>query len=159
MGHPSPSPTPHSLSLAEFVLRRNGVPLGDTESLKNMFSHAFGAGTFAGFWHYWNPIWGYALGKYVYAPLQSLAPSWLALLLTFIFSGGLHDLVIMAIRREPALIFIPWFFLLGVGVILGKAVNFDFSSYPWSVRAGINFSYLVTCFVLMQFTKQLVGFS
>ena len=58
------------LSLAQYVLRRNGVPLGAPHSLQNMLYRSFGAGTYAGFWQYWNPIWGYGLGKYVYAPLN-----------------------------------------------------------------------------------------
>ncbi len=52
--------------LVQYVYRRNGVPLGDSNSLRNMFIRSFGAGSFARFWQYWNPIFGYGLGKYVY---------------------------------------------------------------------------------------------
>ena len=146
------------LSLAQYILRRNGVPLGDPRSLRNMLYRSFGAGTFAGFWQYWNPIWGYGLGKYVYAPLQRGLPSWLALILTFVVSGGLHDLVIMALRRSVAFIFIPWFFLLGVGVVAGRALGMDFSNQAWNIRAGINLIYIITCFGVMMIAKYIFAF-
>jgi hypothetical protein len=56
------------LTLSEYVKHRNGLPLGASGSLQNMLIRSFGAGTFARFWQYWNPIWGYALGRYIYAP-------------------------------------------------------------------------------------------
>lgn len=94
----------------------------------------------------------------MYAPLQRGLPAWLALILTFVVSGGLHDLVIMALRRSLAFVFMPWFFLLGLGVVVGRAFNLDFSRYPWGVRAGINLSYLVVCLLTMLLAKRLVGF-
>lgn len=147
-----------SLTLAQYVLRRNGVPLGAPHSLKNMLHRSFGASTFAGFWQYWNPIWGYGLGKYVYAPLQQGLPAWLALILTFVVSGLLHDLVIMALRRSAAFIFTPWFFLLGVGVVVARSLGMDFSGRSWGVRAGVNLIYLMACFVAMLLAKQIFGF-
>lgn len=87
------------VTLAEYVEQRNGVPLGDSNSLQNMLRRSFGASSFAGFWQYWNPIWGYGLGKYVYSPLQRVLPMAIALITTFVISGALHDLVTMALRR------------------------------------------------------------
>jgi hypothetical protein len=104
------------LTLAEYVRRRNGVPLGDSRSLRNMFIRSFGAGSFGQFWQYWNPIWGYGLGRYVYAPLRRVLPPAVAFILTFAISGGLHDLATMAVSRSPALLFTPWFVLLGIGL-------------------------------------------
>jgi len=59
------------LTLAQYVRRRNGVPLGASGSLRNMFYRSLGAGSIAGFWRYWNPVFGYYLGRYIYAPLKS----------------------------------------------------------------------------------------
>jgi hypothetical protein len=157
-------PSPHlemsrqRLTLAQYVHRQNGVPLGAPRSLQNMLYRSFGAGTLAGFWQYWNPVWGYGLGKYVYSPFQRNLPSWLALILTFVVSGGLHDLVIMAIRQSAAFIFTPWFFLLGVGVVIGRTLGIDFSGQPWGIRAGINLTYLVACFGLMLLAKRILEF-
>jgi len=145
------------LTLSRYVYRRNGVPLGDSDSLKNMLYRSFGASSFAGFWQYWNPIFGYGLGKYVYAPLQRFLPSWGALIMTFVVSGGIHDLVTMAIRRSSAFLFVPWFFLLGVGVVLGRAVKMDSSKRPWLVRAVINFSYIILCLGITLVLRQFLG--
>lgn len=142
-----------NLTLAQYVHRRNGVPLGDPDSLRNMLHRSLGAGSFAGFWRYWNPIWGYGLGKYVYAPLRSVSTPAVALILTFAISGGIHDLAVMAVRRSGAFLFTPWFFLLGVGVVLGHALKIDFSNRPWGVRASINVTYLATCLAMVQVAR------
>ena len=65
--------------------------------------------------------------------------------LAFVVCGALHDLVIIAIRGSATFLFMPWFFLLGVGVVFGRAVGMDFSSRPWLVRGSENFIYLGAC--------------
>ena len=145
------------ITLAQYVHRRNGVPLGHPHSLRNMLHRSLGAGSFAEFWHYWNPIWGYGLGRYVYAPIQSVLPPAFALILTFAVSGGLHDLATAAVRRSGAFFFTPWFFVLGVGVVLGRALGFDFSSRPWWMRASINLSYLALCLALAWVARWLLA--
>jgi hypothetical protein len=104
-----------NLTLSQYVHRRNGVPLGDAKSLPNMLHRSFGAASFAAFWQYWNPIWGYGLGKYVYT---------------------------------------PWFFLLGMGAVLGRALEMDLAERPWRVRAIINLFYLVSGLVLTLIVKK-----
>lgn len=146
-----------SLTLAQYVERRNGVPLGDSKSLRNMLHRSFGAASFARFWQYWNPIWGYGLGKYVYSPLRRILPPAVALLATFVVSGGIHDLATMAIRRSGAFLFTPWFFLLGVGVVMGRAAGMDLSSRPWWVRAGVNLTYLVVGLAVTLIAKRVFG--
>lgn len=145
-----------NLTLAQYVHFRNGVPLGDAKSLRNMLHRSLGAASFADFWQYWNPIWGYGLGKYVYAPLRRVLPPIVAFIMTFIVSGGIHDLVTMAVGRSFAFLFIPWFFLLGVGAVLGRALGMDLSNRPWWVRASINLAYLVFCLALALALKHIV---
>ena len=147
------------LSLAQYVERRNGVPLGDSNSLQNMLRHSFGASSFAGFWQYWNPIWGYGLGKYVYSPLQRVLPIAIALIMTFVVSGALHDLVTMALRRSVTFFFTPWFFILGVGVVVGRAVKMDLSNYAWWIRASVNLIYLILGAILTIIAKRGLAFS
>ncbi|MGB7873050.1 MAG: hypothetical protein WBL25_01610, partial [Anaerolineales bacterium] len=144
-----------NLSLAQYVHLRNGVPLGDAKSLPNMLYRSLGATSFAAFWQYWNPIWGYGLGKYVYAPLRQVLPSVAAYLITFVVSGGIHDLATMAIRRSFAFLFTPWFFVLGVGAVLGRALSMDLSNRPWWIRASVNHIYLVSSLVVVLFIKQM----
>ena len=94
-----------TLTLAAYVKYRNGVPLGASGSLQNMLVRSLGAGTFAKFWQYWNPIWGYALGRYVYAPLNRFLPASVSLILTFTISGVIHDVATMLVRGAPAFSF------------------------------------------------------
>jgi hypothetical protein len=151
----SAPPQWQGLTLAPYVHRRNGVPLGDSSSLRNMLIRSFGVGTFGRFWQYWNPIFGYGLGKYVYSRLPRFLLPALALIMTFVVSGGIHDLVTMAVRRSGAFLFTPWFFLLGAGVVGGRGLKMDFSERRWSVRAGINLTYIVVYLALTLVVRQL----
>lgn len=146
----------HGTTLGQYVTHRNGVPLGDSKSLRNMLRRSFGAGSFAGFWQYWNPIWGYGLGRFVYSPLKRVLPRALAVIMTFAISGGIHDLATMAVRRSPAFLFTPWFFLLGAGVVLGRLTRLDYSDHPWGVRAGINLAYVAIGLVVTLIVKRLL---
>ena len=133
------------LTLSQYIRRRNGLPAGARGSLRNMLHRSLGAGSFAGFWQHWNPVFGYGLGRYVFAPLRHVAPPAIAVLLTFIVSGAIHDLVTMAVRGDLAFLFIPWFFFLGLGVIGGRAMRMDLSGRPWLVRATVNIVYVAVC--------------
>jgi len=130
------------LTLAVYVRRRNGTPLGSSGSLRNMFYRALGAGTFGGFWRYWNPVWGYYLGRYIYAPLKQWLPSWTALLITFSASGILHDALASAVLGRTVFIITPWFFLMGVVVVIGQALRINYSQFVWAARAAINTGYI-----------------
>jgi D-alanyl-lipoteichoic acid acyltransferase DltB (MBOAT superfamily) len=136
------------LSLSQYIIYRNGVPAGARGSMRNMLHRSFGAPTFAGFWRHWNPIFGYALGRYIYSPLRRAVPPALALVTTFVFCGAIHDLVTMVVRGSPALLFTPWFFFLGTGVLLGRAVGLDSSGWPWVARATVNLTYISACLAI-----------
>ena len=143
-----------ALTLSQYVEFRNGVPLGNSKSFSNMLHRSLGAASFAEFWQYWNPIWGYGLGKYVYAPARRILPRVAALIATFIVSGAIHDLATMAVGRSFAFLFTPWFFLLGVEAVLGLALGMDFGKRPFWQRATVNFTYLVTCLLLTLIVKR-----
>ena len=138
-------PTRKKLTMSEYVRRRNGVPLGAAGSLRNMLHRSFGARSFGGFWQHWNPIFGYHLGKFVFGPLKTVLPPHVALVLTFIVTGVIHDLVTMAVRQDVAFLFTPWFFFLGVGVVLSRVTGMDIRAYPWGLRAAIHAVYLGVC--------------
>jgi hypothetical protein len=130
------------LTLSKYVRRRNGVPLGGSGSMRNMLYHSLGASTFAGFWRYWNPIWGYYLGRYIYSPLMRWLPSTISLVITFVASGAIHDIVLSAVTGRTVFIFTPWFFLMGVGVAVSQALRIDYSNFAWPIRAFINISFI-----------------
>jgi len=126
------------MRLSDYVKKRNGVPLGANDSLRNMMIRSLGAGNFSTFWKYWNPIWGYYLGKYIFKPLKIILPPALSLILTFVFCGFLHDLVIMMIRRDFSLLFTPWFLIMGLWVVISELIHIDYSKFAWIYRAFIN---------------------
>jgi D-alanyl-lipoteichoic acid acyltransferase DltB (MBOAT superfamily) len=140
--------THRTLTLGQYIRRRNGLPAGARGSLRNMLHRSLGAPTFAGFWQYWNPVFGYALGRYVFMPAKRIIPAPVALLATFVIRGAIHDLVTMAARGGPAVLFTPWFFFMGCGVLLGRALGLDFASRPWLVRAAANLAYVASCLLL-----------
>lgn len=145
------------MTLSQYVRRRNGVPIGASGSLRNMFYRSLGAGSFARFWWYWNPVFGYYLGRYVYSPLQRILRPELALVMTFVVCGAIHDMVTIAVRGSLTVFFTPWFVFLGLGVVFGRAINMDFSNKQWPIRAGINIAYVSACLGLTLYIRSLLS--
>lgn len=148
--------TRKQMSMTDYVQYRNGVPLGASGSLQNMLIRSLGAGTFAKFWQYWNPIWGYTLGRYVYEPLNRFLPSSVSLILTFIISGGFHDFATMLVRGAPVFLFTPWFFLMGVVVVFGRLLKLDYSNQAFRVRVAMNATSILVCLMMAIGVKQLL---
>lgn len=102
MRHPA-----QTMTLPEYVLRRSGTRLGGAGSLRTMLSRSFGASSFAAFWEHWNPIWGYGLGRFVYAPVRRRAPAAVAVMATFLVSGVVHDVAATLVRGSFTLVVTP----------------------------------------------------
>ena len=143
------------VTLGQYVHRRNGVPLGTSGSLRNMFRRSLGAGSLEVFWRYWNPVFGYYLARFVDSPLRRLVPRSVAQVLTFVVCGALHDLVTMAVRGSATFFFTLWFLFLGVGVVIGRWAGMDIMKHPWAVRAGINLTYVVACLALTILAREI----
>jgi len=122
--------------------------MGASRSLRNMMYRSLGAGTFARFWWYWNPIFGFYLGKYVFKPLKKVLPSFLALILTFIACGALHDAVSLLVGGRIVFFFTPWFSFMGTLVVLSNVFKIDYTSKPWVVRTAINLLLIGGCLML-----------
>lgn len=153
-GHPV-----QTMALGEYVHHRNGTPLGGAGSLRNMLSRSLGARSFAAFWQHWNPVWGYGLGRFVYAPVRRLAPAAVAVLATFVVSGVLHDAAVTVVRRSFTFVVTPWFLLLGIGVLVARATRMDLSRRPWWWRAVINLAYLLACLSATLHVGAVLGWS
>ena len=106
-----------SVTLSEYVEKRNGVPLGARGSLTRMLHGSLGAATSAGFWRYWNPIWGYYLSRYVNVPLRTIMPAAPAAIATFAVSGAIHDAAAYVVTGSLTFLFAPWFAVLGLMVV------------------------------------------
>ncbi len=137
-----------TITLSEYVKKRNGVALGASGSMTNMLKRSLGASSFYLFWQYWNPIWGYYLSRKVMKPLSQLLPIWLAIIMTFAVSGALHDLAITAVKWKFTFFFTPWFTLMSFIVITTKNLGISFREYHWLIRALINISLVAVCLVV-----------
>lgn len=139
------------MTLREFVKIRNGVSLGSSGALSIMLVRSFGAGSFGEFWQYWNPVWGYYLGKYIYIPLKKIIPYTLSYLATFLCSGLIHDIAIMIFSRQIRLLFTPLFFLYGLEVLVARKFKVKYSHIKRNIRFVINLAYLVLNFLLVKY--------
>jgi len=146
-----------ALTLAGYIRRRNGVPAGARGGLRNMLARSFGAQSFAGFWRYWNPVFGYIFGRYVYQPARRVLPRAFALIVTFLVCGVVHDLVTMAVRGAPAFLFTPWFFFLGLGVVVSEALGWHTGALSRGGRTAINAAYLVAALALAPGARHVIG--
>ena len=144
-----------TVSLAQYVRKRNGVPLGASGSMRNMLFRAFGARSFQVFWRHWNPIWGYYLSRDIMRPLANFLPISLATLVTFLVSGALHDIAVSIIKWKIVLFFTPWFGLMGLLVIVSKAVGISFGQFSWIARAIINASLVFVSLGVTYFLESL----
>jgi len=136
------------MKLSDYIIKRNGVPMGAKYSMRNMLYRSLGAGNFPTFWKYWNPIFSYYLGKKVFKPLKHFLPSSLSLLLTFVFCGALHDAVTILVRRDLSFLFTPWFLFMGIGVVISNYAHLDYSKFSWVIRAVINILIIGSCLYL-----------
>lgn len=137
-----------SITLSEYVKKRNGVALGASGSMTNMLKRSLGASSFDLFWQYWNPIWGYYLSRKVMKPLCNFFPIWLAIILTFTVSGALHDLAISLVKWQLTFLFTPWFTLMSLLVLMSKKLAVSYGEYHFLIRAFINVSLISVCLVL-----------
>lgn len=134
------------MTLSEYVKKKNGVPFGHPHSLRNNLYRSLGAKNFAVFWNFWNPIFSYYLGTQIFRPLKKQLPAIVALIVTFIICGLIHDLVTTIIRQKVSLFFTVWFTLMSIFVLISKKANYDLSPYHWGIRALVNSLIIATCF-------------
>ena len=126
-------------------------------SLVNMLHRSLGAGSFASFWRHWNPIWGHYVGRYINSQLRRFLPAGPALVVTFLLSGAIHDAAVILVSGSIRFLFVPWFGLLGLGVMLSSWIGFDYTSRVWAVRAGINVALISSGLGLALLAKRMLG--
>ena len=146
------------MKLSEYIKKRNGVPMGDLSSLKYNLYKSLGAKNFSTFWNYWNPIFGYYLGKKVFKPLKKIIPISLSLIITFIFCGLIHDFVITITRGKISFFFSVWFFLMGICVFLSKYFRYDLSQKVWIFRTTVNLSIITFCLLSTIYLNTILKF-
>ncbi|MDB2484889.1 acyltransferase [Gammaproteobacteria bacterium] len=136
------------MTLSEYVLKRNGIPLGSQGSLLQNLENSFGAESNVLFWKYWNPIWGFYLSKYIYLPLNRHLSKSMSSIVTFGVSGALHDLAIGLLGLGWQYFLTVWFVMMGAFMNISKSLNIRYGSFGFSSRAVINISSIASCFFL-----------
>jgi len=144
------------MTLGEYVLMRNGVPLGAKGSLPNNLRNSLGAGSNADFWRHWNPIWGYYLAKLVYLPLNRLVPQWVSTLAAFAVSGALHDLAVGLLGIAWQGFFTGWFLVMGMFLVFSKAFDISYAELSLWQRVAVNVSSPALCFGITYGVRQLI---
>ena len=145
------------ITLSDYVKQRSGVSLGADGSMSNMLKRSLGAKSFPLFWNYWNPIWGYYLSRNVMRPLNRHYSASVATLLTFLVSGGLHDLAISLIRRDLVVFVTPWFALMGGLVVASNVFRIAYAGYTWVVRMIFNLGFIVGSYYVTVLLKGLLA--
>ncbi len=146
------------MNLSEYIKKRNGVPVGHPDSLRNNLQRSLGAKNFPSFWNFWNPVFGYYLGTKVFKPLKKIVPAGIAVIITFVFCGLIHDLVTTLLRRRLSLFFTVWFLLMGIAVVISRQLNYSLSHEKWVVRAFVNISIVGVCLLLTISLNIIFGF-
>ncbi|MCX2745338.1 acyltransferase [Mangrovivirga sp. M17] len=143
-----------NMTLTDYIKKRNGVSIGSPKSLRNNLYRSLGSKNFSTFWNYWNPIFGYYLGKFIFKPLKRFLPVALSLLLTFIFCGLIHDAVTTIYRGELSFFFSIWFLIMGLAVLITRILRHNFSRQSWVVRASVNLSIITACLIATIFINR-----
>ena len=135
-------------TLSQFIALCLGPSASPSRQLNEMLSRSFGAASFDRFWHYWNPVYGYALYYWCYRPLRRYLPRSVCVLLTFFASGFvLHDLpfgwwVRLIQYYQTGHLPIPfvalWFSLMGGLTLLSQGMKLDLAKCSFAVRASTN---------------------
>ena len=125
------------MTLTKYINHRLGN--APRAQAKNLLSRPFGAVSFAEFWQYWNPVWGYYLLYYSYRPLRKHLPRPISVWLTFVVCGLVHDLpfAIAAYLKNgssPLFTITTFFTLIGSLVVITEKVGFQFAKIPIVLR-------------------------
>lgn len=113
------------------------------------------------FWNYWNPLYGYYLGRHIFKPLSRFLPDSLSLILTFLFSGFfLHDLFGWPMTVWSKGFFLPpvatWFLLMALGILVTDGLGIKFKGCGWFITGLLHASFLVGTHLL---AMQIVSWS
>lgn len=137
-------------TFAEYQRRRLGRRGPQWHQIVRMVGRSFGAPTFAAFWRYWNPLFGYYLYYRCYRPLIRIIPRPMAVIATFAASGVVHDLFATVAVQRP----IAWctgaFTVFGVFVVAEEGVGWNLRRVPRWLRPLYHFALIATTVWVVQ---------
>lgn len=127
-------------SFPEYQRRRLGRRGPQWQQIVRMVRRAFGSPTFAGFWRYWNPLFGYYLFYRCYRPLVRVVPRAIAVILTFAASGVIHDAFASLAVQRPFAWCTAGFTLFGVYVVIEESAGWNLRKAPRWLRPLYHFA-------------------
>ena len=139
------------MSVEEYIEYRIGT-LNPMIAFRRIFTKPFMAKSLRKFWWYWNPGYGYFLLFYCYRPLRSFFSHSLALIITFLICGFLHDilyLIPMAIMdggKIPLPFVTSWFLFISIGILISEYARIDFKNIRPEIRLVIHLAFLAITF-------------
>jgi len=142
------------MTLGEYIQKRNGVAMGHPQSLRNNLYRSLGAKNFSSFWNYWNPVFGYYLGKKIFKPLKHFLPVTISLIATFVFCGLIHDAVSVLFRGQTVFLFSFWFLFMAIAVLISKYFKHNLSAKNWTIRALANLFIMGICLFLAYYISR-----
>lgn len=145
------------MTLAEYVKKRNGVPIGHPQSLATNLYRALGAKNFSSFWNFWNPIFGYYLGKKIFKPIKHFLPTSISLIVTFVFCVLIHDTVTLLFHRQTFFLFSYWFLIMGTAVLISNYFNQNLAQHHWIIRCISNLFIILICLCFAYFLSRFLN--
>lgn len=127
--------------------------------LARAFLRPFEATSFRRFWEFWNPVYGYFLGRFVYSPLKRVFPRSACVVLTFAFSGFvLHDLPAWLISgaEYPACRISSWFTTIALGIIASDGLRLSFDGSSRIFRALLHALFLASTLYISIWLRSMI---
>ncbi|WP_184176705.1 MBOAT family O-acyltransferase [Rhabdobacter roseus] len=149
------------MNLEEYTYYRTGTTKISLV-IRNMFLKPFVSSSFRSFWKYWNPSWGFFLLYYCYKPIKTIFPHWVALMLTFLMSGLIHDMIYILpmLMKEIKFIFpfiTVWFLIISIGILLSEYLRINFNKTSLLFRPIFHLGFLVSTFILTKYIDLAIG--
>jgi hypothetical protein len=69
----------------------------------------------------------------------------------------LHDFAVLLITGDSLLICTPWFFVMGIAVVISKTLTIDLSQHSFVIRATANTSAIVVSYLLSRSLLSFLG--
>lgn len=135
----------------QYEQRKLGGKKSEWAGIVYMVRQSFTAPTFRQFWQRWNPLFSYYLLFFVYRRFNQFLPDGLASVLTFVFSGVIHDLAASAVLGRPFFRFSVTFGLYGIWTVLESRLNVSLLGHPNWVKCTYHLSLLIFLYLVSGF--------
>lgn len=139
------------VSLSKYISKKLDGVEGEIPRMIHMFKKSFSAPNFKYFWTYWNPIYSYVLGFYVYKPIKKVFSATIARTITFLINGIFHDIVVSLIMGKVSYLVTLLFLIYAIQLIVED--HFKIRLKKSYSKVSYNLFMLITPFVIIMIYK------